>query len=337
MEKAKDNEDKLAANRDKLLEVDYKVKAGSDNRWSVLHEARYLPGAACSAKKLWSRGREVIGVEKHAAVGTYDMHSIGLAGHVTAKGWIELHDPGSTNLQIRLFSINNCGKKVTAKFSITGDEELTDISEMGELKTAIRVLREAMVYVAPWNKSISALEGFLVQTNYCASDLDGIDKPAVFVSQFIDYVLRENANRWRGKEDFLTTGELEATWKSFFGSRPQAAMKQVKRLQPSSFGQQRKGGVSWQQQNWQQGQQGWQQQQQSGVQQQSKGVGGLNVLPAMYMEDICVNFNMGRCLKAAGSCTTKKGRQLRHICNFRPDANNPAVYCGANHAACHFH
>jgi len=330
MEKAKDTEDKLSANRDRLAEMEYRIESGVDNRWSKLHDSRFLPGAACSAKKLWSRGREVIGLNKHEAVSIYDMHSIGLAGHVTSKGWIELHDPGSTNMQLRLFSINNCGKRVTAKFSLNGEEELTDICEMGELKTAVRVLREGLSFTQPWNKSVSALEGFLIQTNYCSSDLDGVDKAATLLTQFIDYVLRENGNRWRGQEDFLTTGDLKAAWEAFFGARPQSALVKTKKsimnqsqFNTNNFNNRRSGqssNSSFNQQN-----------------QTNKGVGGLNVVPAMYMEDICVNFNMGRCLKAPGTCATKKGRQLRHICNFRPDANNPAIYCGANHAACHFH
>jgi len=336
LEKSKDVEDKLTHNRDMLIETEYKVKEGIDNRWNKLHEARYLPGAGCSSKAMWKRGREVLGNNKHAAIATYDMHSIGLAGHVTMKGWAELHDPGSTNLQLKLFSINNCGKKISIKNNMLLEDDLVDIAELGEFKTALRTLREAMAFCNPWNKSISAIEGFFMQNNFCSADLDGVDKQAVLLTQFVDYVLRENANKWKGQEDFLTTGDLKATWEAFFGARPQAMLAKAKR------GQNAHQFNSYQKQyNRQQfGQQHQPQQYQNNQQQQNKnsgGVGGLNVVPAMYFEDICVNFNMGRCLKSQGNCTTKKGRALRHVCNFRPDMSQPAIYCGANHAACHFH
>ena len=318
MEKAKDVEDKLSNNRDRLGETEYWVEPGVDNRLSKLHEARFLAGAGCSAKKLWARGREVLGGNKHEAIATYDMHSIGLAGHVTAKGWLEIHDPGSSNLQLNLFSINNCGKRVQSTSHSLGLEELNEISELGELKTALRVLREAMAYVHPWNKSISAIEGFLVQTNYCSSDLEGIDRQGLLLCQFIDYVLRENSNRWKGQEEFLTTGDLRTTWESFFGARPQSALSKSRKVLMQNKTQLPRQQLPLQKQT-------------------GNGVGGLNVLQAMYYEDICVNFNMGRCLKNPGSCTTKKGRPLRHVCNYRPDPAQPAAYCGANHAACYFH
>lgn len=321
LEKAKDCEDKLSNNRDNLESTFSQVPAGTDNRWSTLHEARFLPGAACSAKKLWLRAREVLGDKPHIPVSTYDMHSIGLAGHITSKGWCEIHNPGSSSLQLRQFSINNCGKKVTTKGSIVGDDELQDIGELGELKCALRVLREAMAYVHPWNKSVSALEGFLVQSNYCSQDLEGIEKQAVILVQFIDYVLRENSNRWKGMECFLTAGDLKGAWDSFFGARPQAILVKVKK-------------------QFQSNKQAFQFSQFSQNNQPSPNPSTktpYTVTANMFLEDMCVNYNMGRCMKPPGTCFTKKGRALRHVCNFKPDPNNPTVYCGAPHAACYFH
>lgn len=246
------------------------------------------------------------------------MHSLGLSGHITSKGWVEIHSPGSSSLQLRQFSINNCGKRVESKQNNMGEDELQEISELGELKCALRVLREAMAYVHPWNKSISALEGFLVQSNFCSQDLDGIEKQALILVQFIDYVLRENSNRWKGMECFLTAGDLEAAWKSFFGARPQALLAKAKRqsLNKQSF-------------QFTQGQ--------SQNNAASNFKSSYAVTPNMFLEDMCVNWNLGKCMKPPGTCFTKKGRPLRHVCNYKPDPNNPSVYCGAPHAACYFH
>ncbi len=62
MERVRDTDDKLASNKMALSSTSTQVNAGQDNRWTVLHHARFLPGAACSAAKLWLAAREVIGL-----------------------------------------------------------------------------------------------------------------------------------------------------------------------------------------------------------------------------------------------------------------------------------
>jgi hypothetical protein len=87
LERARDTDDKLSTNKLALAQNITNVAAGPDNRWTVLHPARYLPGAACSAAKQWLAAREVIGLTGHPPVGNYDMSAVGLAGFVTSKGW----------------------------------------------------------------------------------------------------------------------------------------------------------------------------------------------------------------------------------------------------------
>ena len=149
---------RLSSNRDKLSSCFSSVSSGRDNRWDELHEAIFLPGAGCTAAKLWLRAREVIGDTCPMAISTYDMNSIGLGGYVSKRGWVEIHDVGSDSLSLKLFNINGCGNKIS---SSTGTvKEFKEIAELGEFKLALRVAREALAYVHPWNKSISALEGF---------------------------------------------------------------------------------------------------------------------------------------------------------------------------------
>ena len=232
LDKARATEDRLAANRDALINTDIQVKGGVDNRLTRLHEARFLPGMGCSAAKMWEAGRSVLGNDGHAAISTYDMQSVGLAGYVTTQGWGAIHDPGNPNISLKMFSINNCGRQAVAK---SGDLEdiLVDVVELGEFKVALRVLREAMCFVHPWNKSVSAIEGFLHQNNFCSKDLEGLEKQAVILTQFVDYILRENSNRWRGLESFVSINELRSSWESFFGARPQAMLSKSRRNQGS--------------------------------------------------------------------------------------------------------
>jgi hypothetical protein len=72
-EKLKDAEEKLASNRVNLGLSCTEVRAGQDDRWARLHDARFLAGAGCSATKLWLTAREVLCLNGHPPISTYDM------------------------------------------------------------------------------------------------------------------------------------------------------------------------------------------------------------------------------------------------------------------------
>ena len=219
MDRNKNAEDKLFYNRESLSTSTTLVAAGSDNRLDTLHPARCLPGATCSAGKLWLHARAVMGDRGHPALSTYDMGSIGLGGCVSAKGWVEIHDPASASLSIRMFSMGSCVSRGSRSTNDDDFPEMSDLSDLSEFKSDIRVLRGAMAFVHPWNRSIDALENFLIQTNFGLSDLAGVTKPAAILSQFTDYVLVENASRWRGMETFLTTRDLRSTWADYISQK----------------------------------------------------------------------------------------------------------------------
>jgi hypothetical protein len=297
IERAKDADDRLAVNKTSLAATLTSVPAGSDNRWSVLHQGRFLGGACCSSAKLWLTAKEYLGLSFAPPVGNYDMGAVGLAGYVSARGWAEIHNPASTKLSVKMFNINNCSARASSKKTEDGEEDISDVSEF---KLAIRAMRTAMQFVMPWNLSILALEGFLFQTNFCNADLANVEKRAWFLTKFADYVISLNADRWRDSEPFLTTGELKGIWSSFFGAQPHSAV----------------AGKS---------------KQKSGKQ------GTQKTLDPRLSLGICFAWNMGNCLKPAGTCTTAKGRPLKHICDFAADPAKPTDVCGKEHIRKDFH
>jgi hypothetical protein len=298
MDKNKRAEEKLAHNRDTLDSNLITIQEGVDNRLDRLHPARFLPGATCSAGKLWLQARSVLGEKGHPPLSTYDMASFGLGGCVTSKGWVSIHDPACPNLSIKMFSMGNCGSRASKS-----DEEFPEMENLAEFKSAIRVLRGAMLCVHPWNRSIDALESFLVQSNFCAADLAGKSKQVAILTHFTDYVLAENSNRWRGMEVFLSTRDLRNTWADFFGQKAY--------ILGNKPGQGKDGFLTPSQR--------------------------YNLPPSLFQEDICVLFNLGRCPKQAGSCFTKKGTALRHVCNYRADPAKRGPACGQSNACFLFH
>ena len=303
LERSTDVDDKLATNR-MNLEDDMKfLPAGEDNRWTVLHPGRFLPGMACTARKMWMAARKEVGLTGYKPVGCYDMGAVGMGGFVTNKGWCELANPSSSKISIRMFSINNCGAKMSQGKGGTSskDGDLDDIVELGEFKVALRAMRIAASFVAPWNYSYVALENFLIQANFCQSDIGMLDKQAQILTQFVDYVLGENSNKWRDSEPFLDTNSLKGHWDSFFAARPQSGV--------ASRSKQKEGS-----QNMKQKQQ----------------VSTSQVKRAWV--DICFEWNMGKCSKAPGACLFSRGTPLRHVCNFVADRNKPNTYCEKAHA-----
>lgn len=302
LERTRSVEDKLAANKMALESSLQRVNAGEDNRCSILHPARFLCGASTSAARVWIEARKVIGLNGFPPVGNYDMAAVGLTGVVTAKGWAELHNPASSRLSVRQFNINNCNMK-----SSTQDASDSDISDLGEFKLAVRALRTAMMLVHPWNMSVAALEGFLLQSNFCTVDLAGTEKKAQLLTQFCDYVLLQNSEKWRDGESFLSTADLKGTWAAFFAARPQSAGMRVQQKNSNT----------------------------------AKKLGSSRPAytndPSFVALGICFAYNEGRCLKQAGDCATRTGRKLKHVCNDVADPAKPTEVCGKEHIRVKFH
>ena len=246
------------------------------------------------------------------------MASVGLGGSVTAKGWVKLHNPSSPFLSIKMFSMGSCVAK-----SNQSDAEFPELEDLSKFKAALRVLRGAMAFVHPWNRSIDAIENFYIQNNLCSLDLAGSDKQAHLLTQFTDYILVENSSRWHGMESFLDTRSLRYTWVDFIGQK-QLSSKQ-KNTQP--------------QKNKQQNHQGYQNNFSSFNKQQQVDLPGTryNMDPKLFQDGICVLWNLGKCLRPQGMCTTKSGRPLRHVCNHRPDPSKPDSPCGKDYMAKLFH
>ena len=233
VENGRDADDKLAHNKSSLPAKFILVPEAKDNRWNQLHDGRFLGGAACSAGKLWLAARSVKETG-HPAIGSYDMGAVGLAGHVSSRGWLELHNPQSSRISIKQFNINNCAMRAASKSASVQGSFADEILDIGEFQLALRAMRVAFHFAMPWNFSIVALEGFFYMTNFCKADLANVEKKAQILTQFTDYILVQNCERWRDAEPFLSTGDIKTAWGAFFHSRPQAAVADKSKVKQKS-------------------------------------------------------------------------------------------------------
>jgi len=334
----------MARSLEKLRDQPVLVEAGEDDRADRLHPARFLGGAVCSAKKLWRTAREVLGLEGIPPLANYDMAAIGLMGCVTARAWKELHNPGSMNNTVKLYSPSNMTSStgstkrlslVDGDRSINVGESLKEISDLEELKLAVRAMCRAAQFALPWNQSYNAIEGFLQSSHWGSSDLSGRSNRAVLLADFVNYILGLNAQAWQQKEDFRSSGEIKVLWGEWFGSRPASLLSAAKTEQAST----QQGGSHNRQGNRKNGgrknftgdgrQHGGggsarhggpaQPHQQSG--QHSAGGGGSKEL-------FCWKFNNGNCPNAAGSCALPSGTKLLHLCDAY---NSNGALCKQQH------
>ena len=301
LERGRDIEDKLCTNKMSLEETITAVMAGVDNRSSSLHTGRYLAGAGCSAIKSWKRARQVIGLTGYPPIGSYDMAAVGLAGFITSRGWVEIHNPSSPRIRLQQFSINNCSSKSGRSGKDASDQDTDgEIFELAEFKLALRALRTAASFVRPWDQSFLAIEGFLLQSKYCEKDTGNLDNKAMVLTKFVNYCLGQNADRWRDSEGFLTTGDLATHWASFIGAMPQGAKTKGKPDKKS-------------------------------------GSGDPSDNKKRKWIDICFPWNVGNCIKAPADCKSPRGTPLRHVCNFTADKARPDIVCGKDHSRISFH
>jgi len=275
---------RLAVNAQQIISSPTRVPASLDDRGENLHLARFLGGASCSAQSLWLKARKALGPKGSVPLGNYDLDSLGCGGCVTPKGWIEIHNPSSTDLKLKLFHMPNVGgsgaaaKRVSVEDesgSISIGEDLKEVSDLEGLKAALNALREALASALPWNRSVSAIVGFMINTNYCWADLNGNNRRAAILTEFIDYSLGRNALNWMNSQPFLSADDLSHVWSTWKAKRASLFTVQVDK---------------------------------KAKMQEQKAT--------RVKDDICRKYNSpAGCPSKAEDCKTFYGTKLRHVCN----------------------
>jgi hypothetical protein len=76
-----------------------------------------------------------------------------------------------------------------------------------------------MAWALPWNKSVSAIVGFMNVTGFGSADLGGNPKRAAILTDFVDHILSRNGLNWENRKPFLSTDEISHVWATYKGSR----------------------------------------------------------------------------------------------------------------------
>jgi predicted DNA-binding protein len=369
--KEKNIEQRLAQNLEHVIKNPVTINH-SDNRADVLHPARFLPGAAVPFEKLWTEARKHWGREPAVAVSEFDLLAIGLPGCIPAKAWEILHEPGSREISLKMFTVTNAarasdGVKIVTTQSDEGlviKESLKELTEMSELKTAFRNLKIAAQIVRPWDYSLLVIESFLISTEYLDAQLTGIKKAPV-LSGFLDHLLRVNASNWLQGKPFMDMTSIKSLWDPWWaGHKGDIKKEDGSGAQKGGGGQNNSGGqrggkFGRQGQGQGQGQnQGFSQGQSGGQAFYMDGQGpsagrrgrwtpagnftyGNFVMPPPDFsgppseKTICRRYNEKDCQNTYNTCVmnSKYGPfRLYHLCNYSEMKNGKLEVCAAKHA-----
>ena len=160
-------------------------------------------------------------------LGNYDLEAIGCGGCITPKGWAELHNPASQELKLKWFHLPNVGSSSSSNNRGEGEEageSPKEIADLDSFKVALNTAREALASALPWNRSISALVGLMVNTGYLQEDLGGNSRRAAILTEFVDYGFSRNALNWENHQSFLTTDKLTHVWANWKRKRGVSSM-----------------------------------------------------------------------------------------------------------------
>jgi len=277
---------RLTSNAQQLVANPIAVPAGADDRRSCLHPARFLGGTSCSAQNFWLQAREALGANGVAAIGNYDLDSVGCGGSVTPRGWEAIHNPSSPDLKLKLFFMPNVGnsclsaKKIdldNGEKALTVGDSMKEIGDLDGFRAALNTAREAMSCALPWNKSIAAIQGFMINCNYAEADLRGNPNRAAMLTEFVDFVFARNALNWENRVPFLAADDLAHAWASWRGQRAAYFT--------ATTSDKAKGGPPEKKQK------------------------------LSDMDDICRRYNRKDCKNPASDCKTWSGRKLKHVCS----------------------
>ena len=119
-------------------------------------------------------------------------------------------------------------------------ESLKEIADLESYKIALNTAREVLASALPWNRSISAVVGLMVNSNYLAEDLSGNPRRGAILTEFTDYVFGCNRLSWENHQPFLSTDDLTHVWSNWKTKRGLASKPQEKKKREDSSNEKKK-------------------------------------------------------------------------------------------------
>ena len=215
--------DRLMSNSKKLVNPSHSG-SHSDDSFTQLCPVRVDRYPRTSVQEFISTAKKILPRGGVPPVDGYDLDFLGLGGTVTDRGWVEVHNPGSEFLNLKMFSKANSysaseGSRTSFSILSSGDaigigDCLKDIVSMAEFKQALRSYVAASYFALPWYPAPQALVNFLEHHRYMEAYIPS--NQASTLTRFVNAVMYKNAKSWRTTDiPPLSVEDLFRTWSHF--------------------------------------------------------------------------------------------------------------------------
>jgi hypothetical protein len=249
-----------------------------DDRHQHLHPARFAPGPLCNIPEMWRQAKTATPGRGADPVAQYDTKSLGLGHRISAKAWAVLHDQGSTEINIGLFT----AAATTAPGTEFSGRSCFPPEDLQDLKDAVSLARAALFLVYNWNPALTILQLFLEQIRYGYKAFTNSKDHVTQLTSFINQVLMENARSWQLGQPCMTADDLATAWITFTAGRIASATGAATTTTTSKSDGKKQAGGKWE-----------------------KLADGA----------LCGRYNEGYCRNRDDACLTK-GFRLRHVCSY---------------------
>ena len=201
--------EKLAENYEKVKKFPTKVEAGEDSCTDRAHDARFLRGYVGNSQELWVQARQKLGLTGLDPIANYETVSVGINGFISARVWHEVHSPSSKHLSIRMFT-SHALKSTWASPEKGG--EVKEFDSLHDIKMAVVALDICIRKVFWWNCSFATVAIFLHTIEFGENDLASFPDRLTVLADFIDEILKFNAQAWDEERFFMSAQEITAKW-----------------------------------------------------------------------------------------------------------------------------
>jgi len=189
------------------------LPAGEDDRATVIHEGRFLPGLLCTIGETFRAAKGVLPERGHDPVAHYDARGLGLGYLVSAKAWAAVHDPGCTDINLGMFT-HAAGAAGNSDYNTKFKCE-----DLDEFKQTLSHARAVQQLVTPWNYSITAIHLYLENIKWGYRHFTNQKDHIKGLTGFVDQALLANATNWQLGLPCLNAAELKQAWDLYVAGR----------------------------------------------------------------------------------------------------------------------
>ena len=215
--------DRFSANNRKAKEH-RDIDPGVDNRYDILHEIRYDKGPIIDSAKVFAMANSRIKAEEILPTNNYEFYSMGNV-YATEQGIELVHHPGSPDLRVKMFSVENASKPRSQSQGFTFVHDVggnpvaipanyfSDVTEVGKFHISFFHLFIWKSRAVPWDHSLEVVWKFYIIHKWFDCEIvvacyRRVVSQGKFLAEFTDWILVVNAGRYSDGLPHLNFSDL---------------------------------------------------------------------------------------------------------------------------------